>query len=221
MGLWYLIHVEAVLDWLDLLCHHNRTNIYTYRSDDNRAGALIIRFEASYMSALQRCLASYPYSVQYSSLSAASSGFRSWLFSKKPTARRSHIEYARFQVDKALVDSHDLFRHSNKKQQGATLPSKERLDEVEKIIGCVLCDPLLVLVLHGFTAYVSRARHLLLPALSPVISKICASEPVSHSLLPSALTEAASEACDLQNSSSAPAQLVAWSIPAWQCWQIL
>ncbi len=165
------------------------------------------------MSALQRCLATCPYSVRYSSLSAASIGFRSWLLSNRPTARRSHIEYARFQVDKTLVDSHDLFRHSNKKQQGATLPSKERLDEVEKIIGCVLCDPLFVLVLHSPTAYVSHARQLLLPALSPVISKIAHLSLCCIVLLPSALAEAPSKACDQQNSSSAPAQLFPLSIP--------
>ncbi|CAL5221481.1 g3681 [Coccomyxa viridis] len=60
---------------------------------------------------------------------------RSWLSSKAQASRRSTVASARFQVDRSLGDAQDLFRYSDKKQQGSTLPSKERLEEVEKIIG--------------------------------------------------------------------------------------
>ncbi len=108
------------------------------------------------MRALQQCYAICKHSVRYSSLSATSSGFRSWLSSKAQASRRSTVASARFQVDRSLVDAQDLFRYSDKKQQGSTLPSKERLEEVEKIIGCVLRSAQLFLVL------VSRPRCCLL-----------------------------------------------------------
>ena len=92
------------------------------------------------MRALQQCFTLYKYSARYSSLSTTSSGFRSWLLSKAQASRRSTVAFARFQVDRSIVDAQDLFRYSDKKHQGSTLPSKERLEEVEKIIGCVLCS---------------------------------------------------------------------------------
>ena len=104
------------------------------------------------MRALQQCFAICKHSVRYSSHSATSSGFRSWLLSKAQASRRSTVALARFQVDRSIVDAQDLFRYSDKKHQGSTLPSKERLEEVEKIIACVL------FFLTAFSCIVSHHR---------------------------------------------------------------
>ena len=74
--------------------------------------------------------------------SRGSAALKTWLSGKEYARLHSDISYQRFRGSKAIFAAHELFKHSNNNgEKGATLPSKERLEEVEKILGCVSCSP--------------------------------------------------------------------------------
>ena len=89
---------------------------------------------------LQQCLLRFRCSAPLPSRSSAA--LKTWLSGKEYARLHSDISYQRFRVSKAIVAAHELFTHSNNNgDKGATLPSKERLEKVEKILGCVSCSP--------------------------------------------------------------------------------
>ena len=90
------------------------------------------------MIALQQCPLIFRCSVRLSSRGSAA--LKTWLSGKEYARLHTDTSYQRFRVSKAIFAAHELFKHSNN-NKGATLPSKERLDEVEKILGCVSCSP--------------------------------------------------------------------------------
>lgn len=65
-------------------------------------------------------------------ISAAPSIVRSYLLGGRQTRTRLDLISTRF---KTLAGAQDLFKYSDKRLQRATYPTKERLDEVEKILG--------------------------------------------------------------------------------------
>lgn len=92
------------------------------------------------MITLQQCLLRFKCSAPLSSRRSAE--LKTWLSGKEYARLHSDISYKRFRVSKDIVAAHEIFKHSNNYgDKGATLPSKERLDEVEKSLGCVSCSP--------------------------------------------------------------------------------
>ena len=87
------------------------------------------------MKALQQCFARYSHYAHYCSLSGVSNRLRALVVGVRQTRLRSGISLKRFQAVQVIAENQDLFHYSDPRQNRSILPSKEKLQEVEDILG--------------------------------------------------------------------------------------
>ena len=87
------------------------------------------------MKALQQCFARYTHCAHHCSLSAVSNRLRALVSGVRQTRLRSDTSFKRFQAIKVIAENQDLFHYSDPRQNRSILPSKEKLQEVEDILG--------------------------------------------------------------------------------------
>ena len=87
------------------------------------------------MKALQQCFARYSHYAHSCSLSAVSNRLRALVVGVRQTRLRSGISLKRFHAIKVIAENQDLFHYSDPRQNRSILPSKQKLQEVEDILG--------------------------------------------------------------------------------------